>query len=138
MTIQEHLMLVSVYPDDVVITGEPLGFAVFPRKRAAPPAALSINDAAQYLGITSDQVRAFIDDGELKYINVGRGKKRPRIRLTKADLDEFIERRTQRESPSCPSTNQRSQRRTTGSTSKSEADGFMARRAAQLAKKPNK
>jgi hypothetical protein len=95
---------------------------------------LLIDQAAAYLGTTSDQVAAFVADGELSYINLGRGKKRARYRFTVPDLQEFIERRRRRE-VLCQSTSPKS-RRTTSSTSRSEVIGFMAARAAQLAGKP--
>ena len=95
---------------------------------------LLLDDAAAYLNVTADQVAAFVQDGELDYINVGRGIKRPRYRFTKQDLEEFIERRRQRE-VQCLSTNQ----------PKSPfyhfdfqigVIGFTALRTAQLARKP--
>jgi excisionase family DNA binding protein len=95
---------------------------------------LTIDEAAEYLNLTADQVRAFIADGELRYINVGRGKKRPRMRFTKADLNEFIERRARRDAP-CQSTNT-SGRHSISSISKSPVVGFAAARAAHLAKTP--
>ena len=69
-------------------------------------ALLTLDQAAAYLNITDDQVAAFVADGTLDYINVGRGKKRPRYRFTKQDLDAFIERRRQKEVP-CLSTRSR-------------------------------
>ena len=71
------------------------------------PELLTLDQAAAYLNITDEQVAAFIADGTLDYINVGRGKKRPRYRFTKQDLDAFIERRRQRE-VQCLSTSTRS------------------------------
>jgi excisionase family DNA binding protein len=99
---------------------------------------LSLDEAAQHLNITPDQVKGFAQDGELRYINVGRGKKRPRIRFTIEDLNEFIERRKRRDVAACQSIGRRSQPRITGSISKSEVIGFTALRAAQIARKPRK
>jgi excisionase family DNA binding protein len=98
------------------------------------PELLTIDQAAVYLNITDEQVSAFIADGSLDYINVGRGSTRPRIRFTKQDLDAFIDRRRQREA-ACPSTKSRT-RRTTTSTSNSVVVGFVDRRNAQRAAKP--
>jgi excisionase family DNA binding protein len=95
---------------------------------------LTLDEAAAYLNITAEQVSAFIADGTLDYINVGRGKRRPRIRFTKQDLDAFIERRRQRE-VICRSTSPATRRITT-SISSSKVIGFTARRAALLAGKP--
>src|SRR5258705_4043692 len=49
--------------------------------------------AAKKLDISEDQVTGLVLDGELRYINVGRGKKRSRMRFTDEDLDDLIERR---------------------------------------------
>jgi excisionase family DNA binding protein len=105
-----------------------------PLNVAGEPGLLMTGQAAAYLGITDDQVAAFVQDGELNYINVGRGKKRARYRFTIPDLQEFIERRRRRE-VLCRSTSQKGHRTTT-STSRPEVIGFMAARAAQLGKKP--
>lgn len=103
-------------------------------KAAAPPKLLSVNEAAQHLTVTADQVKAFAKDGELRYIDLGRGKHRPRMRFTIADLDEFIERRQRRDVP-CQSTG-KATRRISTSISKPVVIGFTALRAAHLAKKP--
>src|SRR6266581_8213548 len=92
-------------------------------------------EAAARLQISAKQLRAFVRSGELRYVNVGRGSKKPRIRFTDADLTEFIAARTQRNNPPCPSTNLRT-RRTTFMTSSSEVIGFQARRNARAAEKP--
>jgi hypothetical protein len=39
--------------------------------------------AAAYLNITPEQLLLFVGDGELRFVNVGRGKKRPRYRFHK-------------------------------------------------------
>ena len=45
-----------------------------------------LKQAAKKLHVSEEQTRGFVRDGELQYINVGRGKKRPRMRFTEADL----------------------------------------------------
>ena len=45
---------------------------------------LTLDQAAAYLNITDEQVAAFIADGTLDYINVGRGNKRPRYPVHQA------------------------------------------------------
>src|SRR5205823_2559582 len=90
-------------------------------------------EAAKRLNITEDQLAALVQDGELSYINVGRGKKRPRRRYTQRDLEELIERRRRREA--CLSGSPRTHR-STDTTSGSAVVGFTALRNAQLAKKP--
>jgi hypothetical protein len=102
-----------------------------------PPARqdglFTMREAAAHLNVTDEQLAGFLGDGALSYINVGRGKLRPRIRFTKQDLDAFIEQRRQREA-SCPSTRGRTARSIT-TTSSSKVIGFAARRNELLAKK---
>ena len=90
--------------------------------------------AASYLKVTVEQIRGFVDDGELIFINVGRGKKRPRMRFAQEDLDRFIDSRRQKSNPPCLST-KRKNRRITNMTSKSPVIGFTALRNAHLEKK---
>jgi Helix-turn-helix domain len=87
-------------------------------------------EAADLLKISPEQLADHVRDGELSYINVGRGLKRPRMRFTEADLAEFIERRRKRRGVACPSTSPRN-RLSTASTSSSKVIGFMAQRAAR-------
>ena len=53
--------------------------------------------AAEALQISIRQIRGLVHDGELRYINVGRGNKKPRMRFADDDLAEFRERRRRRE-----------------------------------------
>ena len=92
-------------------------------------------EAAADLRITVDQLLKFVHDGEIGYVNVGRGRKRPRYRFRRDDLEDFKERRRRREAP-CPSIRTRVPR-TTVSTSSSVVVGFMAQRAARHARKPS-
>src|SRR6266566_8978092 len=94
-------------------------------------------EAAARLQISAKQLGIFVRSGELRYVNVGRGSKKPRIRFTDADLTEFIAAHTQRNNPPCPST-ARKTRRTTSLTSNSEVIGFTARRNARAAGKPKR
>jgi excisionase family DNA binding protein len=95
---------------------------------------LTLREAAQRLKITPEQVAALVHDGEISYVNVGRGRKRPRMRFTHQDIHGFIERRTRRDVP-CPSTSLKNPP-ITASTSGSEVIGFMARRNARHGAKP--
>jgi hypothetical protein len=63
---------------------------------AASVAAPMVGRRAGILKVTPEQVTRHVRDGELAYVNVGRGGKRPRMRFTEADLTEFIERRKRR------------------------------------------
>jgi excisionase family DNA binding protein len=91
-------------------------------------------EAAQRLNVTPEQVIGFAHDGELHYVNVGRGLKRPRYRFTDADIDELIEKRKQR-GAICRSTERRSRAHTSGTTSSSVVEGFAARRERQISAK---
>ena len=93
--------------------------------------------AAQRLGVTVEQLFGFVHDGELRYVNVGRGSKRQRYAFTDDDINELIEQRKTRE-VACPSTSPKSRRHISGTTSKSVVVGFTARRAQQLAAKRKK
>lgn len=85
------------------------------------PELLTVKQAAEQLGVSIDQVRGFVQDGDLAYINIGRGKKRSTYRFTQADLDDFIERRRKRDVP--PDLGGRGTRNVSGN-----ALGFMAKR----------
>jgi hypothetical protein len=97
---------------------------------------LTLEEAAARLKSTTDQVVGFVHDGTLKYINVGRGKLKPRYRFDPTDIADFIDAHRTREEPACRSTNQKNPRHTIGLTSSSGVVGFMARRDAQLARTP--
>src|ERR1700722_14983206 len=80
---------------------------------------LTLQEAAARLNISPKHTRGLINDGKLKWINVGRGDTKPRIRVSPDDIDEFeqINKRTETSSP-CPFTktkNRRSTRMTSGS-----------------------
>jgi hypothetical protein len=105
-----------------------------PREIGNSAQLFDLRQAAKKLGISEEQARGLVQDGELQFINVGRGKKRPRMRFTEADLDELIVRRRQKREQ-CLYTNRKSHR-FTSTTSKPEVIGFMARRNAQLARTP--
>jgi hypothetical protein len=94
--------------------------------------------AAERLQTSVEQLIGFVHDGELRYVNLGRGKKRPRRMFTDDDLDEFIERRKRGEAIGlCLYTNQQN-RRTGNLTSSSEVIAFTARPSARPAAKPKR
>jgi hypothetical protein len=107
------------------------------RKPSPDALLLSPPEAADRLGVTVEQLTGFVSDGDLPYVNVGRGKKRPRYKFKPSDIDALIEARQTREVP-CPSTNPKNRPRTSGTTSKSVVVGFTALRAAQLAARRKK
>ncbi len=59
----------------------------------AEPILLTPESAASRLGISTRQLRDLTADGQLRWINIGLGKKRPTRRYTPADLEAFIEER---------------------------------------------
>jgi len=67
-----------------------------------PKAPLTAAEAAARLSITTAQLMRFVTSGDLKFINIGQGKKRPRYRFDPADLDAFKTARTMEHQP-CPS-----------------------------------
>ena len=60
---------------------------------------LTLKEAAGRLQMTPDQVTAFVDDGKLCYINVGRGKLKRRFRFAESDIEQFQADRRIRETP---------------------------------------
>ena len=84
----------------------------------------------------ADQLRGFVNDGEIRYVNVGRGKKRERMMFKPADIEEFVERRTKRKVFTCLS-NLKSPH-STGTISTAEVVGFTARRNERRNAKPKK
>ena len=105
--------------------------------QVAPPDGLRTPDeAARKLGCSVKTVNAHVAAGDLRYVIIGKGTKRPRKMFTDADLNEFIANQTRKDVP-CPSTRTETAARRTGtSTSKSKVIGFMEarnrRRAAKL------
>jgi DNA-binding transcriptional MerR regulator len=93
----------------------------------------SPKSAADCLGVSVKTLNGYVRDGELRYINVGRGTKKLRRRFTDEDLQELIQRRAQRDVP-CRSTSTKTARSTT-STSNSKVIGFMALRDARADEK---
>jgi excisionase family DNA binding protein len=90
-------------------------------------------EAADTLGVSVKTLVGHIKDGELRYINVGRGGKKPRRMFDLTDLSDFKERRTRRESP-CRSIN-RNALPSTITTSRCEVIAFTALRNAEAVAK---
>src|SRR5262245_49785825 len=49
---------------------------------------LTKKEAARLLHISGEQLSGFVRDGELRYVNLGRGKKRPRMMFARQDIDD--------------------------------------------------
>jgi hypothetical protein len=107
--------------------------------RARPPDGLRTKaEAAAKLGCSIKTLNGHVARGDLRYVDVGLGKKRVRRMFTDADLNEFITAQT-RKDVACPPTSPKTvARRTSISTSKCEVIGFTARRNARRAAKPKK
>ncbi|WP_374708858.1 helix-turn-helix domain-containing protein [Nitrobacter vulgaris] len=95
---------------------------------------MPLANAASWLGVSIKTVKGYVDDGDLRYINVGRGKKNRRMMFTEGDLQEFVERRAQRETP-CQFIVRKVHRSTT-SISNSKVIGFTALRRQRTDAKP--
>ncbi|NTG49009.1 helix-turn-helix domain-containing protein [Agrobacterium rhizogenes] len=54
------------------------------------------DEAARHLSVSIRQLRDLTDDGLLRWINIGLGKKRATRRYTIEDLNEFIAERSQK------------------------------------------
>jgi excisionase family DNA binding protein len=98
-------------------------------------ALLNADQAATLLGITVPQLLALVDDGAVKFINVGRGMKRPRYRFERTDLDAFKASRAKIQEHTCRSTEGRGPN-FSRSTSSSNVIGFQDARAVRRSAKP--
>ncbi|WP_424974841.1 helix-turn-helix domain-containing protein [Methylobacterium brachiatum] len=83
---------------------------------------LTPSEAAARLRISRRTLDGHVASGGIRYISVGLGLKRKRIRFDPADLESFLERQKRAE---CPSTNVRA-RRLTRTISASGAIDFQA------------
>src|SRR5215471_5768847 len=95
-------------------------------------------EAARKLRCSIKTLNAHVAAGDLRYVSIGKGRKRVRRMFTDADLDDFIANQTRKDVP-CPSTRtETAARRISTSTSKCEVIGFTARRNARRGVKPKK
>ena len=106
---------------------------------AAPPDGLRTPaEAARKLGCSIKTLNAHVAAGDLRYVSIGKGTKRPRRMFADPDINEFITNQTRKDVP-CPSISTETvARRISTSTSKCEVIGFTARRNARRAAKPKK
>jgi hypothetical protein len=56
-------------------------------------------EAAARLGCSIKTLNGHVDAGDLRYVRIGQGKKRPRRMFTDSDLDAFIAAQTQTDTP---------------------------------------
>lgn len=90
-------------------------------------------EVAARLRCSRKTLSAHVRAGDIRYIIVGHGKKRPRHMFTEADVEEFITRQTRRDVPVEPT--RRVTRRRTTAPSSDEPIGFLARAAMLRAQK---
>ena len=102
----------------------------------APDGLLTSTEAARKLGISIKTLDEHVAAGELRYIIIGQGKKRPRRRFADADVNEFITNQTRKESP-CPSDATRA-RRSGNTISRSNVVGFSALQKRRRDAKPKR
>jgi Helix-turn-helix domain len=97
-----------------------------PRQRkpriSTPDGLRTAAEAAARLGCSIKTLNGHVDAGDLHYVIIGQGKKRPRRMFTDSDLDAFIASRTRKDSP-CPLPTSRA-RHTGTSISKCEVIDF--------------
>jgi excisionase family DNA binding protein len=60
---------------------------------------LTLAEAARRLGMSVKTLRAHAHDGDIRYVNVGRGKERESMRFPPRDLEDFIAARSQTKAP---------------------------------------
>lgn len=96
------------------------------------PRLLTMEEAAQELGICTSTLREHVRHGEIPYVSMGRGEKRKRRLFDPVDLQAFVAARREREP--CPSTSTSTAAFTT-STSNIEVFDFTALQAARAAAK---
>lgn len=93
----------------------------------------TLAEAAERLRISEHMLRGLVRDGDMRFVNVGRGKIKPRIMFTDRDIDDFIAARQRR--LACPSTSRKA-RRNIGTNSNVAVIGFAALRAKRAAGTP--
>jgi hypothetical protein len=111
------------------------------RTRAKPPpppdGLRTPDEAARKLRCSVKTLNAHVAAGDLRYVIIGKGTKRPRRMFTDADLDAFIANQTRKDSPACRSIASRVRRSGT-SNSESEVIAFTAQPRPRTSAKPKK
>jgi hypothetical protein len=146
----DHLAAIASAGVNVALLGDPdqprphiSGIDISATRTKKPPVLppdglLTLAEAARKLRCSIKTLRGHIDAGDLRYVSIGKGTKRPRRMFTPADLDSFVANQTRKDVP-CPPTSQKmAARRISTTTSKCEVIGFTARRNARRAAKPKK
>src|SRR5262245_51811893 len=96
------------------------------KPRHLPPDGLkTAAQAAAKLNCSIKTLRAHVAAGDLRYVIIGKGTKRPHRMYAATDLDGFIANQTRKDSPACRSIASRARRSST-SNSASEVIAFSA------------
>lgn len=93
-------------------------------------------EVAARLRCSRKTLDAHVRAGDIRYLIIGHGKKRPRRMFAEADVEEFIERQTRRDVPVEPT--RRVTRRSTAAPPDDRVIGFMALRDRRNAEKRNR
>jgi len=97
---------------------------------------LTPREAAARLRCSYKQLARLRLSGALKYVQVGLTERRPRWRVSEADLEEFIARHTRRDTP--PVTNPTPRRRRGVAKQETSVSGFAARLSALAVERPSR
>jgi hypothetical protein len=107
-------------------------------RQFSPDGLKTAAQAAAKLNCSIKTLNGHVAAGDLRCVDIGRGRKRRHIRFAPADLDAFIEAQTRKVTP-CPSTRTGTAvRRSSISISKSKVIGFMEARSKRRAAKPKR
>jgi len=103
----------------------------------SPDGLKTAAQATAKLNCSIKTLNAHVAAGDLRYVIIGKGTKRPRKMFTDTDLDDFIANQTRKDSPACRSIASRA-RHTGTSTSSGEVVAFSGVRRPRLNVKPKK
>ena len=76
--------------------------AAVPSGKRVDRTQLTPPEVAKRYGVSADTVRSWIESGQLRATNIGRGKKKPRFRIEPQALEEFDRKRTAESGPPTP------------------------------------
>jgi excisionase family DNA binding protein len=93
-------------------------------------------EAAERLGVSVKTIIGLVDDGALRFVDVGRGKVKRRLKFRDEYLDEFVADRSRKEPPPCRSGYAPNIHPITNSSSKSTVAHFRAQRNAGTGARP--
>jgi hypothetical protein len=107
-------------------------------RQSSPDGLKTAAQAAAKLNCSIKTLNAHVAVGDLRYVIIGKGMKRPRRMFTDADINEFVSNQTRKDVP-CPSiSTETAAHRISTSIPKCKVIGFTARRNARRAAKPKR